>query len=170
MAEKGDKNDGKIACFWDDFEKVSLTPPRHVGSERLPKLGSGLKRVPSRTFEQEHRRNRESESSDICSTLRDGAPRHAGGGEFYAWLPDWFCRRGVFRRGWRALNSQLGAARRRVRRFLERLSRSGPPVTHRDSHAASPTPRNGAPPHAGGRHFTAYFSSRVCRVGVFRTG
>jgi hypothetical protein len=36
MAEKGHKNDRKIACFWDDFEQVSLTPPRHVGSERLP--------------------------------------------------------------------------------------------------------------------------------------
>ena len=37
----------------------------------------------------------------------------------------------------------------------KRQSRSGPPVTHRDGHAASPTPRNGAPPHAGGGHFAA---------------
>jgi hypothetical protein len=32
MAEKGDKNDRKLACFGDDFENVFLTPPRHVGS------------------------------------------------------------------------------------------------------------------------------------------
>ena len=47
MAEKGDKNDRKIACFWDDFDNVFFTPPRHVGSERLSKLERGLKRVPS---------------------------------------------------------------------------------------------------------------------------
>ena len=155
MAEKGDKNDRKIACFWDDFENVFLTPPRHVGSERLPKLGIGTEAVPSRNFEQKHRRNRESESSDICSTPRDGAPRHAGGGQFNAWLPAWFCSMGVFRRGWQALNSQFGAARRQFQQFPKRLSKSGPPVTHRDGHAASPTPRNGAPPHAGGGHFAA---------------
>jgi len=36
-----DKHDRKIACFWDDFDNVLLTPPRHVGSERLSKLESG---------------------------------------------------------------------------------------------------------------------------------
>ena len=99
MAENEDENDRKIAPVWDDFDKVpSVVRPRHVGSERLPKL-AGLKRealVPGRNFEKKHRRNHESESSVICSTPRDGAPRHAGGGQFHAWLPAWFCPRGNF--------------------------------------------------------------------------
>ena len=155
MAEKWDKNDRKIACFWDDFDNVFVTPPRHVEPERLsmsPSLKAGLKRVPSisHNFEQKSTAETAKERVQTCSTPRDGAPRHAGGGQFNAWLPTWFCPRGVFRGGWRALNSQFSAARRRFRRFSKRLSRSGPPVTHRDGHAESPTLRNGAPPHVGG--------------------
>ena len=156
----GDKHDRKIARFWDDFDNVLLTAPRHVGSERLSKLesgsaGAGLKRVPSDAILNKN--TAETAKARVQTSVdpaRRGAP-HAGGGQFNAWLPAWFCPRGVFRRGWRTLNSQFGAARRQVRRFPKRLSRSGPPVTHRDGHTASPTPRNGARPHAGGGHFAA---------------
>jgi len=75
MAEKGDKNDRKIARFWDDFDNVLLTPPRHVGSERLSQLESGTEAgAIRRNFEQKHRRNRESESSDICRPRATGRP------------------------------------------------------------------------------------------------
>ena len=102
--------------------------------------------MPSRNFQKKHRQNGGRASSDICSTPRNWAPRHACGRQLNAWLPAWICPRGVFRRGWRALNSQFGAARRQVRRFPKCPSRSGPPITHRDGHAASPTPRNGGAP------------------------
>ena len=87
MAEKGDKNDRKIACFWDDFENVLLTPPRLVGSETSPSLKAGLKRVPSVTILSKKAPPKPRKRVQTCSTPRDGAPRHAGGGQFNAWLP-----------------------------------------------------------------------------------
>ena len=164
MAEKGDKNDRKLACFWDDFENVLLTPPRHVGSETSPSLKAGLKRVPSVAILSKNTAETAKERVQTCSTPRDGVPRHAGGGQFNAWLPAWFCPRGVFRRGWRTLNSQFGAARRQVRRFPKRLSRSGPPVTHRDgisrvrprATGRAPTPAEGTLPRSSPRGSVAW--------------
>ena len=64
------------------FDSDFFTRPRHADLS-LPKLVSGAEAGGSGAksqFEKNHRRNRESESSDICSTPREGAPRHAGGG------------------------------------------------------------------------------------------
>jgi hypothetical protein len=90
MAEKGDENDRKIACFWDDVENISVHPLATWDLSASQSLKAGFKRealVPSRDFAKKYRRNRETECSDICSTPRDGAPRNAGGGLFNAWLP-----------------------------------------------------------------------------------
>ena len=44
MAEKGDKNDRKIACLWDDFESVLLLPLATSDLSASSSLEAGLKR------------------------------------------------------------------------------------------------------------------------------
>jgi hypothetical protein len=98
-----------------------------------------------------------------------GRPATPAADNFTRGSPPGSVRGVIFRTGWRARNSQFDAARRQLGRFPQRLSRSGPAVTHRDGNAASPTPHNGAPPHAGGST-SPHSSPReyVCRVGLFR--